>query len=798
MPPNAVELSALRAITFRISSTAPSQLAQQIPAIVASLPSCKPLLSTVQTSGSKAASEASVAVHKYRTLISTLLQDRAIQGRWAAIALVKSTIEAGGWETLQKSLPWVRGLLGILTKPDPPSSKKLCIITLARIFILTREYPTLIREITTPSLPTFIQSCLQIAASNASPSLLQVVLENFSQLLPRHPTVFRSYLKQIQQLLSQILAPTPSNKLSREQSQGSRLQVSSGVSTVARGLYTQLSCCAPKGVSTEDWESSFENTILKVHRVANKVFRAVVEDWQPTSGAPPTLNGQTLDDEVQDLQVDTIGLPPWSGIFAGGERLICLLRLVKEFIGSPTTGAINFRIGLVMDLLTRMFSLTVPPFSSANDFQNTVRLNNQISKEERENLWEILPQVHVAAIEVLMAVTGRCDEMSAPLVSILLDQIAWVFNSEKNIVQVRAASYLVIGGLLKVSGTTLPKSSIDSLGDVIRFCCGDLLPQAQLNSPTKAVSLQSKTNGNSHNQSSTNADTFLNISTTLKVPMAEFSGLDEAAHDLLPILLTNIPAQYISDSLRTRMDRTAVLTQHKDAMMASVLNPPPSKKFGKSAASILPFIARSFADSKDVDGLLRPRMPVIRTGPRGLESDEEVDEEAMEEAEQDHFVGEELDTLLESATHTDKVEEDPVMIDATTNVSVNVASEPAFLSTVVEGNKKADNTPELTQTFGSSSKRLQTEDNPMSPSKRARVEGKEELTPLSVPDIIPTAVSVPTQLGEASEPTVMPAIVSTQSIAATQPFTSAPEDSDDNDDFGTLVLGQDTDEDSDS
>ena len=90
---SAAELSILRAITYRLSSTPTTQLPQQVPAIAASLANCKSLLSSTQASGSKTSSEASVAIHKFRTLLSTLLQDRTIQGRWTAIVLVKATVE---------------------------------------------------------------------------------------------------------------------------------------------------------------------------------------------------------------------------------------------------------------------------------------------------------------------------------------------------------------------------------------------------------------------------------------------------------------------------------------------------------------------------------------------------------------------------------------------------------------------------------------------------------------------------------------------------------------------------------
>ena len=64
---------------------------------------------------SKAApSEFSVPVHKLKTQISSLLNGKSPEGRFAAVVLVKGAVEVGGWEVLQTSEPWVRGLLSIL------------------------------------------------------------------------------------------------------------------------------------------------------------------------------------------------------------------------------------------------------------------------------------------------------------------------------------------------------------------------------------------------------------------------------------------------------------------------------------------------------------------------------------------------------------------------------------------------------------------------------------------------------------------------------------------------------------
>jgi pre-rRNA-processing protein RIX1 len=815
MAPIASELSTLRALTFRISSTATSQLPFHVPAIAASLANCRTLLSSTQTSGTKSStsSEASVAVHKYRTLLSTLLQDRAIQGRWSAIVLIKATIEVGGWETLQKCLPWVRGLLGVLTKPDPPSSKKLCIITLTRIFVLTREYPTLVREVTTPSLPAFIQSGLQLANSKSSAGLLHVILESFYELLPRHPTLFRSYLKQLQPLLARLVAPTPSSKLGHEQGEGQQFSTMSVVVDAAQQLYVQVPCCAPKGTSSEEWEKSLKGVVNSTHQVADKVFRAVVEDWRPSTRSVPSVNGHTLDDEVQELEPTGMALPPWSGIFAGSERLVRLLQLVQQHLDNPTANPVRLDVVAIMDLLTRMLSITVPATGEKSS-QNSSRLNSQVTKEERDSLWLVLPSVHVAAMEALLALANRTQSSTLALDSQVLDQIVWVFSAEKDIVQLRTACYTTTAILLQRSGTSLPKSSIDSLVPLMRACCEDILPSELDIAVGKETPGQAKANGKAQPQITGNADTYLNSSKGLSSDIVGFAGLTTVAHGLLPLLFTNIRVQYLSDSMRARLDRTAILVQHKDAMVASVLNPPPSKKFGKPAASILPLMARSFPADKSIEGMLRPRMPAIRLGGQDVEiedaeEDEEEDEdnaEADEEYEElvhedddDHFVGQELDTLLESAGRAETTTEAPISKDIATSDSVAPQTHKEYSRSASTHITSRDNT---TSAVGESiqsadsGKRPYIEETPLSPSKRVRFGEVEQRR---------TQPFAPAATTPAADTATVPApsdftVTTTASAVPELPVPGEAQAEGDTDsdegDIIPLVLGQDTDEES--
>ena len=112
-PATAASGAALRAITFRLNDTRVPALPQIVSHLAAGLLDCSDILSQPVGSG-KEKSETGVLVHKLKTRVSSLLQDRTIEGRWTAVVLVKTIIELGGWEILRTSEPWVRSLIGIL------------------------------------------------------------------------------------------------------------------------------------------------------------------------------------------------------------------------------------------------------------------------------------------------------------------------------------------------------------------------------------------------------------------------------------------------------------------------------------------------------------------------------------------------------------------------------------------------------------------------------------------------------------------------------------------------------------
>jgi len=105
----------LRVVTQRLSSTPAKHMARVAPSLAASIMDCKEILSSSTNHGhGKDASETAVLVHKLKSQLSVLLQEKVVEARWAAVVLIKASVEVGGWEVLRGSGAWVRGLLGLL------------------------------------------------------------------------------------------------------------------------------------------------------------------------------------------------------------------------------------------------------------------------------------------------------------------------------------------------------------------------------------------------------------------------------------------------------------------------------------------------------------------------------------------------------------------------------------------------------------------------------------------------------------------------------------------------------------
>lgn len=508
----------------------------------------------------------------------------------------------------------------------------MCIVTLTRIFHLTYQYPTLVREITTPQLPGFITAALNLVSvlakgpsgssrkSKPNSPFMETVLHALLELISRHPTIFRPFIPQLRSLLVEIFGSSPPAYFPEN------------VVDAAEHLFASLYKCAPKDKSDAGWNDDCRSTIRSIHRTADHLFRAVVEQWESVD---TTLIATRLNysQDIGDQEPDLLGLPGWRGVHAGADRLIALLELLSDFISMPSTSAIPIPLGSILDLTSRLTSVTVPP-ESADPSQSSVQTNPQISRDEREMLWAELPRIHTTCMDLMRNVINLLESSTTPVMQAILDQTTWVFRNEKFSRDIRSAIYDVLYSLVSVNGPAMTKQNVNSLTSVLRACCLDVSCSTEESTPPQNTQSDSKSKSKT-GQTTANADSFLNpelqkardAQSSLRSP-----ELQHAASRLLQVALVSVPAALFTPSLRAEIDRTIILTADKNAMLASVLNPVPAIKGRGAGSSIMPFLVRGYADQMEVEALVRPRMPVLMTAPElDAQADAEDEDEDMQD-----------------------------------------------------------------------------------------------------------------------------------------------------------------------
>lgn len=615
----AASVGTLRALSYRISSTPTKQLPQIAPQIASAIWNCRALLSA--STDSKQSSEASIIAHKFKTQLNTLLSDRTVEGRWAAVVLTKATIEAGGVEVLGKCNVWVKSLLGILKKPDPPSTRCLVVLTLTRIFMLTWDYSNLVREITTPALKAFIPTCLaNIENKRCSTAELQTVLEAFAALLPKHPTIFRENDAKLRAVLSLIISSASSPS-------GNAIHYTAQHKEAANRLWVLIASCTPKQGAGGKWDETLTSAVKATHSTCDRVFRSVVEDWQSTTGVQPSVPVHQLSNgEVEFESDDAAGLKPWKGVYAGGDRIISLLDIVTSHLNNATPVNVSVRVGVIADLLARLFA-NVLPQPGKPDF---VKPNNHISKDEREAMFAVLPKIHVATMRLTTALIDRMGLHAVGWAQSLVDQLLRVFGAERAQPDIRTAAYILLDKIIDLIGPTITKTESSELTSILKTCCQDVLPDDDLSSAPATNGAQA---GIKQQLGLASAQSFQTHPTL-------FPELKLAAQRLLVTAVTRLDSACILPKLRAQIDRTAVLTKDRDLLLASVLNPTKKPNSARVQASLLPMLARTHGQAPETDALLRPRLPPIRVANKSSYEDEMDDEVEQEEEEEDELMQE--------------------------------------------------------------------------------------------------------------------------------------------------------------
>ncbi|KAJ3473148.1 hypothetical protein NLG97_g10488 [Lecanicillium saksenae] len=619
----------LRVLCRKLTSTPPNLLPQQLPALTHNVLRCKDVLSAQHDAKAKEDASTSALVHKLRRSITTLLEGRSREGRFAAVVLIKAVVDVGGWEILRTSGPWVNGLLSIVQKGDPITSKELAIITITRIYILTQPYQTLIREIVTPTLPAFGTACVQLlkAHSSTPPQVSETICSALYTLIPHHPATIRPLSSQLRTAVRPYLAPTCSDAL----------HVPASLTAAARRLVISMHFVAAKSSGSDEWGKLVDTILRDLHQTADQVLRAVDESWQPTSGYDRTRVSTEGEPRGGD-ESSPEQLPSWEGITAGAERLAGLFSYLEETLRCTTKSPVTVPIGAYLDAICRICVIArLSPKTQTWD--QALDTNSGVGRDEKDELWSVVPNLHIAAMSLLLTMVKRLDRDMIPLVPEAVDHLVRVVKSGMSVGYVRVIGYQVLDELLRVAGSTMPKTTVDMLDPILGACCRDLQQDAGVLKPAEKPAQSAKdTKKNGGSVAIANVDLFLAKPESSNAPNTSLkleAGHKGAASKLLATLLSSLTQAHLKPTMRGLIDKTAIVTVNRDAMLSSVLNPYKDQR-GRLYPSILPYFCRQYPEDQGLE-ILRSN---LRTSSINGSSDmfasfQEVAEEQEEEEEVD-------------------------------------------------------------------------------------------------------------------------------------------------------------------
>lgn len=616
------DLNRLKLVTSRLNTVPVTDLPRIASFLASSISSCSDILSSPRGNSGNRNDDATLEVHKLKTRLSSLLREKTPQGRFTAVVLIKATVEAGGREILQDCDSFLRGLLAILNRPDPTTSKKLCLVLITRILSLTRQHPSLVREITTPILPSFITACTKLGGLNQphehlrlpfQPNpFLDTVLQVLLELLPHHPSTFRPFVSKLEPNLARLIGG---------------LLCPDSTSQLATSLFVSLYICAPGNTAATEWLNVSNAAIKSAHQIGDQIFRAVIEDWRPAEGGHQKLSAHgSFAETPRSQDNDPLHFASWRGVYEGSRVLSRVLGLLSALIQQPTPCPVDIPLGQILDLTSRFLCLRLP--SKSHGDQDGMQINPEIFQDEREELFSLITTIHEWTLRLLLSVAETFGIGILASCQTILDQCVGTLDPQISPVEVRLVTYGLTEKIVHSIGPSMTKQEFKATGPIIQSCCNDL----DFHKKHEAViAAQASANVNG------NADSFLEKSKKPTTNIQTKSPLSDAASSLLRAVLQYVPAQSIPHSIRTQIDRLAIINGSTITMLASILNPP-SKSSGKAVSpSILPFLARTSQGEVEVEGLLRPRVPVIRTqmlqsaDNGGLEEDEDVGVNGFEE-----------------------------------------------------------------------------------------------------------------------------------------------------------------------
>ena len=488
-------------------------------------------------------------------------------------------------------------------------------ITLTRIFLLTHNHQSLVRELTTPALAGFIASCINLAqGTEITGALRLIILQGLCELIGLHSTLFRPFLGQLQKLTLLLIAYTPSEP-SLENDVKS---VSTPVAESARRLFVLLHVCSPKNTAGDDWTQSFRSTLAMAQRTADRLFRAIVEDREVPTGMAVAGNTTSAHETINDHKPGPLNLPSWTGIHAGIERLDGLLRTLQAFIATKTSVSVVFSVSSIMELVDRVLSACRP--SNTKDS----RIRPEVGRDERDGLAAGLPQLHLSAMDLLSVMVLRMGGASAALIHSALEQISWVLDDEDDVDEIRLAAYRILADVLTKFGPSIPKSLAKSVARCLVLACEDIIPLQDNLAQGGEASIMNEQQPR-HEASAMTADSYLKRKTPQHAVSSAPSVVQATAREIIPLALARLPEELLSEVVRNQIDSTSIVMNYREAMLASVMRTGTNNRGQRMNTSILPLLARAHSGDLAVEALLRPQLPLLqpRRAEQGISTDED-------------------------------------------------------------------------------------------------------------------------------------------------------------------------------
>lgn len=515
------------------------------------------------------------------------------------------------------------------------------------------------------------------------PRLVEAVANALCTVTPLYPTTLRPFSAQVKAAFRIYVAPT----------QADGLVASRTLLEASRRLFVLQHHTTPKNGNAEEWAKAIGSFLKSAHNTGDQVFRAVQESWESSSNY--SRQRVSADEEAHGGGDTAEEFPAWSGVTQGAERLVGFIETIGEFFRCSTKCSVVTPVSQILDLTSRI-SMILPP-QRTSKLQDNTQLNPAIGREEKDELWSVLPDIHGAVIDLLISLLQRLQENAVSIAADILSQTVRIFDAEHQIPLLRERAYVLFRELLLLHGPTMPKMSVNSLDKTIQSCCRDLLsasghagpkqPQKQDSTKTQTSS-SSSSKPSSAPKASTNADAYLTTQSKSAAAAAAAAAnlstarITDTAAALLPLFLSHLPQEHLKQTLRALLDRTAVLSHSKDGMVASVLNPYRTRT-GKTLASVFPFLARDFPRDQSVEVLrsnLRPVSSAVAAAAGGEGGDAADDEEVLEKMQADSQDGEGMDEDEEMAVVVgadggdDKMEDDDGAVEDVPRGGFNLSS----------------------------------------------------------------------------------------------------------------------------